>query len=122
MMGWPKYIWPGWLAMTHEAFGLPVRPNHIQLVASHPGVYSSYPCVVCDANWRVMYVQADRALRELQRTLLNERALKEWKDAEYFIPPAQRRMLARKESEKRFRRRHFKRMLNLVLTQRQRGF
>jgi ribosomal protein S21 len=66
--------------------------------------------------------QIDRSLRELQRKLLTENAMKEWRGAEVFIPPAQQRVLARKESEKRFRRHHFKRMLGLVLAQRQRGF
>eukprot|EP00884_Botryococcus_braunii_P019110 jgi/Botrbrau1/5883/Bobra.0366s0061.1 len=66
--------------------------------------------------------QAEKAIKELQRKLITENVLKEWKDAQFFTPPSERRVLKRKEGEKRRRRKEFKHMLGIVLAQKERGY
>lgn len=64
----------------------------------------------------------DRALRDLRRKLRDDGILAEWKAGEYYTKPCEERKAAQLESDKRLRRRAFKRKLNWIMLRKARGF
>lgn len=59
--------------------------------------------------------QVDRALKVLNRKLVDEGLTKQWKDNEFYIKPSEQRILDAKYTEKRLQKRAFREKIRWIL-------
>ena len=58
--------------------------------------------------------QVDRAVKTLLRKVIQGKVTKEWKARQYFVRPAQQRVLDAKESRQRLAKKRFKAMMAAI--------